>query len=89
VSILSFSKRPSVSIDYVLIDSGKDLVPLVFEMVELLDEEFFRESPPRRHEQHVRASRTREISAIKMKSSTRVRGETTRDFEHLDLVPMM
>jgi len=58
MSILSFSKGHSVSIDYVLTDSGKDLVPVVFEMVEILDEEFsekvFRDDTSRTFEQVVR-----------------------------------
>ncbi len=58
MSILSFSKGHSVSIDYVLTDSGKDLVPVVFEMVEILDEEFsekvFRDDTSRMFEQVVR-----------------------------------
>jgi len=58
MSILSFSKGPSVSIDHVLTDSGKDLVPVVFEAVELLDEEFsekvFRDDTSRMFEQVVR-----------------------------------
>jgi len=63
VSILSFSKGPSVSIDYVLTDSGNYLVPVVFEMVELLDEEFsekiFRDDRSRTFEQVVREKSAR------------------------------
>ena len=87
MSILSFSKGPSVSIDYVLTDPCKDLVSVVFEMVDILDEESSEKVFRNHHEPHVRANRTRRISAIKVKSSTGVRGETTRDFEHLDLAP--
>ena len=63
MSILSFSKGPSVSIDHVLTDSGKDLVPVVFEAVELLDEEFsekvFRDDTSRTFEQVVREKSAR------------------------------
>ncbi len=63
MSILSFSKGPSVSIDYVLTDSGNYLVPVVFEMVELLDEEFsekiFRDDRSRTFEQVVREKSAR------------------------------